>query len=51
MTAEGKAQHDNYSIMKILKSPIQVIFMIAAIFTVGMLVPFTMAGYRYTIKS
>ena len=50
-TTDKKAKAANSSIMKILQSPIQMVFLIGTILTVGMLVPFTQAGYRFANDS
>ena len=37
----------SYSVMEILKSPIQIIFLFAAVFTLGGLIPFTKRVYDF----
>ena len=46
-----KVKESNFSIMKILESPMQVVFLIGTLINLGMLVPFTMAGIRFAQKS
>mmetsp|Transcript_27664 Transcript_27664/g.41948 ORF Transcript_27664/g.41948 Transcript_27664/m.41948 type:complete len:327 (-) Transcript_27664:120-1100(-) len=41
----------NFSVIEILKDPIQVAFLLFAAFTLGMLIPFTKAGYDFAEKS
>jgi hypothetical protein len=47
---EEKAVAENSSIMKILQSPVQVVFMIGSIFILACFVPFTQACIRHILK-